>query len=71
MQPSRRSRSSSIRRICASRRGRQVWLSRDQSAFVGVRPWGSVASASPISSSVSPTRWAVRMNATRRSVDWA
>jgi len=34
----------------------------------GVRPAGRVASASATSSSVSPTRWAVRMNATLRSV---
>ena len=41
--------------------------SRLQSAAVGVRCSGSVASAARISSSVSPTRCATRMNATRRS----
>ena len=68
MQPSSLSRSRSSRSICASIRGRQPRLSRAQSALVGVRPSGSVASASAISSRVSPTRWAERMNATRRSV---
>ena len=68
MQPSSLSRSRSSRSIWASIRGRQPAESRAQSALVGVRPSGSVASASLISSRVRPTRWADRMNATRRRV---
>ena len=58
-------------RICSSSRARHEALSRDQSFLVGVRPEGSVASASAISSRVSPTRWAARMKDTRRRVAWA
>ena len=68
MQPSSLSRSRSSRSIWASIRGRQPRESRAQSALVGVRPSGSVASASRISSRVRPTRCAERMNATRRRV---
>ena len=40
--------------------------SRAQSLRVGARSGGSLASSTPISSSVSPIRWANTMNAIRR-----
>ena len=65
------SRSRSRRSICSSIRGRQVLDSLAQSALVGVLPSGSPDRASSTSSKVSPTRWADRMKATRRSVaEW-
>ena len=48
--------------------GRHDADSRSQSARVGVRLSGSEASAVRISSRLSPTCWAMRMNDTRRSV---
>jgi pyrophosphate--fructose-6-phosphate 1-phosphotransferase len=68
IQPSSLSRSRSSRWICSLIRGRQFSDSRAQSDLLGVRPPGSVARAAVISSRVRPTRWAARMNATRRSV---
>ncbi len=44
-----------------------VLESRAQSRRVGARSGGSLASSAPISSSVSPTRWAKTMKAMRRS----
>ena len=40
---------------------------RDQSRALGARSGGSLASSAPISSSVSPMRWAKTMKAIRRS----
>ena len=57
--------------ICSSIRGRHARDSFAQSAFVGVRPSGSVASAFWISSSVRPIVCAARMNAIRRSTSRA
>ena len=51
----------------SSIRAAQVLESRDQSRRVGARSGGSFASSAPISSSVSPTRWAKTMKAMRRS----
>ena len=52
--------------VWASIRGRHAFESRSQSFAVGVRLSGSESRASRISSSVSPTCWATRMNDTRR-----
>ena len=52
----------------ASSRGRHERESASQSAFVGVRFEGSVASASLMFASERPTRWAAAMNAMRRSM---
>ena len=41
--------------------------SRDQSRLVGARSGGSLDSSAPISSRLSPIRWANTMNAMRRS----
>jgi hypothetical protein len=59
------SRSSSA--IRSSIRAPHLLDRRDQSRRVGARSAGSLASSEPISSSVSPTRWANTMNAIRRS----
>ncbi len=69
MQASRRSRSLDSRSICSSSRGFHDVDSWCQSFSVGVRPSGSDANASRISSSRSPTCWATRMNETRRIVE--
>ena len=61
--------------LAAGTFGTTYLLLRNRTAFpglsgaLGTRFSGRVASASPISSRLSPTRWAVRMNATRRSSD--
>ena len=55
MQESSPSRSRSRAAICSSSRDRQCRVIRCQSARVGVRPWGSRASSSRISSRLSPT----------------
>ena len=52
--------------IWSSSRGRHDADRRAQSAFEGVRPSGSDAMASLISSRLRPTVWAIRMNETRR-----
>ena len=54
--------------ICSSSRGRHERDSRSQSARFGVRSAGSVASASRISSSVRPTRCAIRTKAIVRNM---
>jgi hypothetical protein len=53
--------------ICWSRCGRHARDNCDQSLAVGVRSSGKVAKAPRTSSKVRPTRWATRINATRRS----
>ena len=57
--------------IWLSMRGRHDVASRSQSLAVGVRLSGSEASASPISSRLSPSSWATLMNDTRRTISRA
>ena len=62
--PLRRASSTAIR---SSIRWRHPRVSRCQSWRLGARSAGSPASAVAISSRLSPTRWAMRMKAIRRS----
>ena len=71
MHDDRSSRTPSSNRMRSSSCAFHARDSRAQSAAVGVRCSGSVASAARISSSVRPTRCATRMNATLRNTSRA